>query len=67
MQEAFEIGLLTILVKLSMLLAAEDALAIEKSFHDSDVDQFDDFLLQEGLLMKNIFSSAIRILSSTII
>lgn len=47
--EAFEIGLLTILVRLQVI-TAEDAIAIEKSFHDSDVDQFDDFLLSEDIV-----------------
>ena len=46
---SFEAGLLTILVKMRVI-AAEDALSIEQSFHDSDVDQFDDFLLSEGIV-----------------
>lgn len=45
----FEAGLLTILIRLHMI-AGEDALAIEQSFHDSDVDQFDDFLLSEDIV-----------------
>lgn len=49
MNEAFEIGLLAILVRLQVI-TAEDAIAIEKSFHDSDVDQFDDFLLSEDIV-----------------
>jgi hypothetical protein len=49
MKEAFEIGLLAILVRLQVI-TAEDAIAIEKSFHDSDVDQFDDFLLREDIV-----------------
>lgn len=49
MNEAFEIGLLAILVRLQVV-TAEDAIAIEKSFHDSDVDQFDDFLLSEDIV-----------------
>jgi len=49
MKEAFEIGLLAILVRLQVV-TAEDAIAIEKSFHDSDVDQFDDFLLREDIV-----------------
>src|SRR5436190_24344524 len=46
---SFEAGLLTILVKMRVI-AAEDALSIEQSFHDSDVDQLDDFLLSEGIV-----------------
>ena len=49
MKETFEIGLLAILVRLQVV-TAEDAIAIEKSFHDSDVDQFDDFLLSEDIV-----------------
>src|SRR5205807_1369838 len=49
MQGAFEIGLLTILVRLQVI-SAEDAIAIEKAYHDSDVDQFDDFLLEEDIV-----------------
>lgn len=49
MKEAFEIGLLAILVRLQVI-TAEDAIAVEKSFHDSDVDQFDDFLLSEDIV-----------------
>jgi len=47
MDGAFEIGLLTILVRLQSI-TQEDAVAIERAYNDSDVDQFDDFLLQEG-------------------
>ena len=31
-------------------ITAEDAIALLKSFNESDVDQFDDFLLSEGLI-----------------
>ena len=47
--ESFEAGLLEILVRIEAL-SQEDARAIEKSFHDSDVDQFDDFLLREDIV-----------------
>jgi hypothetical protein len=46
---SFEAGLLTILIKMHVIAGA-DALAIEQSFHDSDVDQFDEYLLSEGIV-----------------
>jgi hypothetical protein len=49
MEETFEVGFLNILIKLGAI-TQEDAHALEKAFHDSDVDQFDDFLLSEGLI-----------------
>lgn len=49
MNEAFEIALLAILVRLKCI-TAEDATDIEKSFHDSDIERFDNFLLEEGLI-----------------
>ena len=45
----FETGLLDILIRLHVI-SAEDALALEKAFYDSDVDQLDDFLLSEGIV-----------------
>lgn len=48
-KETFEVGLLRILVELKTI-TAEDAIALIKSFHESDVDQFDDFLLSEGII-----------------
>jgi type IV pilus assembly protein PilB len=47
--ESFESGLLKILVRMKMM-TQEDAHAIEKSFHDSEVDRFDEFLLQENIV-----------------
>jgi hypothetical protein len=47
--ESFEVGLLEILVRLEAI-KKEDAVAIEKLFNDSDVDQFDDFLLSEDIV-----------------
>jgi hypothetical protein len=46
---SFEAGLLEILIRMRVV-TGEDALAIQQSFHDSDVDQFDDFLLSEGIV-----------------
>src|SRR5579872_3654486 len=46
---SFEAGLLEILIRLH-IIAAEDALAIQQSYHESDVDQFDDFLLSEDIV-----------------
>jgi len=46
---SFEAKLLTVLIKMHAI-NAEDALALEKAFHDSGVDQFDDFLLSEGII-----------------
>lgn len=47
--ETFESDVLAILVRLQAI-TTEDATALEKSFYDSDVDQFDDFLLSEGIV-----------------
>jgi len=58
MNESFEIGLLAILVRLEVI-AAEDAIAIEKSFHDSDVDQLDDFLLREDIVSEDHLLNAL--------
>lgn len=32
------------------LIASSDAIVIRKAFHDSDADEFDDFLLEQGLI-----------------
>ncbi len=52
MQGSFEKDLLEVLMRLKFI-TAEDAAAIEKSYHDSDVDQFDDFLLEEDIIEEN--------------
>jgi hypothetical protein len=49
MQEWFVVGVLSVLVRLK-IVTASDAVLIEKSFHDSDIDQFDHFLLSEGII-----------------
>jgi type IV pilus assembly protein PilB len=49
MDHAFEIGILSALVRMKAL-SAENAASIEKSFHESDIDQLDEFLLHEGLV-----------------
>lgn len=46
---SFESGLLKVLVRMKVI-TQDDALAIEKSFHDSEVDRFDNFLLQENIV-----------------
>jgi len=46
---AFEVDFLMILVRMH-IISSEDALAIEQSFHDSDVDQLDEFLLSEDIV-----------------
>ena len=46
---SFEAELLKILIRLHVV-AGEDALTIQQSFHDSDVDQFDEYLLSEGIV-----------------
>lgn len=49
MNENFEVGFLRTLVDLK-LIASEDAVKLLASYHESDVDQIDDFLLSEGVL-----------------
>jgi Type II secretion system (T2SS), protein E, N-terminal domain len=47
--ESFEAGLLKILLQIKAI-TQEDADALKKAFHDSDVDQFEDFLLAEDII-----------------
>ena len=49
MSNNFEVGFLRVLVDLK-LITAEDAVKLLASYHESDVDQLDDFLLSEGIL-----------------
>ena len=49
MNETFEAGFLRTLVDLK-LITADDAVKLLASYHESDVDQIDDFLLSEGIL-----------------
>ena len=49
MNENFEVGFLRILVDLK-LITAEDAVKLLASYHESDVDQLNNFLLSEGIL-----------------
>ncbi len=46
---SFEAELLKILMQLHVI-SGEDALAVEQLFHDSDVDQFEEYLLSEGIV-----------------
>src|SRR5690348_10888573 len=46
---SFEAGLLAILIRMQAI-SGEDALAIEQAYHASDVNQFDEFLLSEGIV-----------------
>lgn len=49
MENNFEVGFLRVLVELK-LMTAEDAVKLLAAYHESDVDQFDEFLLSEGIL-----------------
>jgi len=46
-----EIGFLRVLVELKCI-TAEDAVKLLATYHESDVDQFDEFLLSEGVVEK---------------
>ena len=48
-KEGFEVGFLAVLVELKYV-TAEDAVKLLEAYHESDVDQFDDFLLSEGIV-----------------
>lgn len=47
----FEAGFLEVLVKLKFL-SSDDAHKLIAAYHESDVDQFDEFLLSEGIVEK---------------
>jgi Type II secretion system (T2SS), protein E, N-terminal domain len=49
MENSFEVSFLRTLVELK-LITAEDAVKLLAAYHESDVDQFDEFLLSEGIL-----------------
>jgi len=49
MNDNFEVGFLKILADLQ-LIKAEDAVKLLASYHESDVDQIDEFLLSEGIV-----------------
>jgi len=49
MSDNFEVGFLKILTDLKMI-TAEDAVKLLAAYNESDVDQFDEFLLSEGIL-----------------
>ncbi len=49
MDNNFEVGFLRVLAELK-LITAEDAVKLLAAYHESDVDQFDEFLLSEGIL-----------------
>jgi hypothetical protein len=49
MENNFEVGFLKTLAELK-LITAEDAVKLLAAYHESDVDQFDEFLLSEGIL-----------------
>lgn len=49
MSDNFEVGFLRVLVDLK-LITAEDAVKLLASYHESDVDQFESFMLSEGVL-----------------
>ncbi len=49
MDNNFEVGFLRVLAELK-LITAEDAVKLLAAYHESDVDQFDEFLLSEVIL-----------------
>ena len=49
MENNFEVSFYVVLVDLK-LITAEDAVKLLAAYHESDVDQFDEFLLSEGIL-----------------
>jgi len=49
MNENFEVGFLAVLVELKFV-TAEDATKLLAVYHESDIDQFDEFLLSEGIV-----------------
>jgi hypothetical protein len=49
MDKSFEVAFLRILVELKFI-ATEDAMKLLEAFHESDIDQFNEFLLSEGLI-----------------
>jgi hypothetical protein len=48
-KKGFEAGFLEVLVKLKFI-TAEDAIKLMLTYNESDVDQFDEFLLSEGIV-----------------
>jgi hypothetical protein len=49
MNENFEVGFLKVLVDLKFV-TAEDAVKLLVAYNESDIDQFDEFLLSEGIV-----------------
>jgi Type II secretion system (T2SS), protein E, N-terminal domain len=49
MEKSFEVSFLRVLVDLKFI-PAEDAVRLLESFHESDIDQFNEFLLSEGII-----------------
>ncbi len=49
MNDTFEVKFLRVLVDLK-LITAEDAVKLLAAYHESDIDQIEDFLLSEGIL-----------------
>jgi len=58
MENRFEVDLLAILVRLNAI-TVDDAESIALSFKDSDIDQFDDFLLEEGVVEEEYLLQAL--------
>lgn len=58
--ETFEAALSRILVK-QEVISAEESKAIQKVFHDSKKEQFDEFLLDKGLVEENDLLEALSI------
>jgi hypothetical protein len=58
-KEAFVTKLLSICVT-EKIISAADAHVLEQAFYDSDADEFDDFLLEEGIVDKDALLKALE-------
>ena len=60
MNENFEVGFLKVLVDLKFV-TAEDAVKLLAAYNESDIDQFDDFLLSEGIVEQEHLLEALSV------
>ena len=60
MNENFEVGFLKVLVDLKFV-TAEDAVKLLAVYNESDIDQFDDFLLSEGIVEQEHLLEALSV------
>ncbi len=58
MNENFEVGFLAVLVELKFV-SAQDAVKLLEMYHESDIDQFDEFLLSEGIVEQEYILEAL--------